>query len=128
MAQATTAAPVVPIGPAPNVSVQPKPMAVPPCDKPGGMGLARIVEIDTTGGPGFGFEHFKQYDFLRDKEVVPTFDDGPWPGTRPPYSRRCPTNASRRLSSRSASTPPGIRRSPSGDCGRHDSRHAYVVA
>jgi peptidoglycan/xylan/chitin deacetylase (PgdA/CDA1 family) len=51
-----------------------------PCDKPGGMGLARIVEIDTTGGPGFGFQHFKQYDFLRDKEVVLTFDDGPWPG------------------------------------------------
>ena len=51
-----------------------------PCDKPGGMGLARVVEIDTTGGPGFGFEHFKQYDFLRDKEVVLTFDDGPWPG------------------------------------------------
>jgi peptidoglycan/xylan/chitin deacetylase (PgdA/CDA1 family) len=83
MAQTTTAAPVVPIGPAPNVSVQPKPMAVPSCDKPGGMGLARIVEIDTTGGPGFGFEHFKQYDFLRDKEVVLTFDDGPWPGNTP---------------------------------------------
>ena len=49
------------------------------CDKPGGMGLSRIVEIDTTGGPGFGFEHFKQYDFLREKEVVLTFDDGPWP-------------------------------------------------
>jgi peptidoglycan-N-acetylglucosamine deacetylase len=29
--------------------------------------------------PGFGFEHFKQHDFLRDKEVVLTFDDGPWP-------------------------------------------------
>ena len=43
------------------------------------MGLSRIVEINTTGGPGFGFEHFKQYDFLRDKEVVLTFDDGPWP-------------------------------------------------
>jgi peptidoglycan/xylan/chitin deacetylase (PgdA/CDA1 family) len=51
----------------------------PACDKPGAMGLSRIVEIDTTGGPGFGFEHFKQYDFLRDKEVVLTFDDGPWP-------------------------------------------------
>src|SRR6185437_5752780 len=23
-----------------------------PCNKPGGMGLSRIVEIDTTGGPG----------------------------------------------------------------------------
>jgi peptidoglycan/xylan/chitin deacetylase (PgdA/CDA1 family) len=53
------------------------------CDKPDGMGLSRIVEIDTTGGPGFGFEHFKQYDFLRDKEVVLTFDDGPWPQSTP---------------------------------------------
>jgi peptidoglycan/xylan/chitin deacetylase (PgdA/CDA1 family) len=53
------------------------------CDKPGGMGLSRIVEIDTTGGPGFGFEHFKQYDFLRDKEIVLTFDDGPWPENTP---------------------------------------------
>jgi peptidoglycan-N-acetylglucosamine deacetylase len=52
---------------------------IPPCNKPDGMGLSRIVEIDTTGGPAFGFEHFKQYDFLRDKEVVLTFDDGPWP-------------------------------------------------
>jgi peptidoglycan/xylan/chitin deacetylase (PgdA/CDA1 family) len=42
-----------------------------------------VVEIDTTGGPGFGFEHFKAYDFLRDKEVVLTFDDGPWPGHTP---------------------------------------------
>jgi len=66
--------------PAPNASAQNKPANnIPACDKPGGMGLSRIVEIDTTGGPGFGFEHFKQYDFLRDKEVVLTFDDGPWP-------------------------------------------------
>ncbi|HKM88800.1 MAG TPA: polysaccharide deacetylase family protein [Xanthobacteraceae bacterium] len=56
---------------------------IPACDKPGGMGLSRIVEIDTTGGPGFGFEHFKQYDFLREKEIVLTFDDGPWPENTP---------------------------------------------
>lgn len=43
------------------------------------LGVARTVEIDTSGGPGFGFEHFKAYDFLRDHEVVLTFDDGPWP-------------------------------------------------
>jgi hypothetical protein len=41
-----------------------------------------IVEIDTTGGPGFGFEHLKQYDFLRDKEIVLTFDDVPRPERR----------------------------------------------
>jgi peptidoglycan/xylan/chitin deacetylase (PgdA/CDA1 family) len=83
IAQASTPTPAA----APNAAAQPKPApaatSIPPCDKPGGMGLARIVEIDTTGGPGFGFEHFKQYDFLRDKEVVLTFDDGPWPGNTP---------------------------------------------
>jgi peptidoglycan/xylan/chitin deacetylase (PgdA/CDA1 family) len=42
------------------------------------MGIARTVEIDTAGGPGFGSQHFKTYDFLRDHEVVLTFDDGPW--------------------------------------------------
>ncbi len=50
---------------------------------PNSLGVARVVEIDTTGGPGFGFEHFKAYDFLRDGEVVLTFDDGPWPGNTP---------------------------------------------
>jgi peptidoglycan/xylan/chitin deacetylase (PgdA/CDA1 family) len=54
-----------------------------PCANPGALGIARVVEIDTTGGPGFGFEHFKQLDFLRDKEVVLTFDDGPWPLNTP---------------------------------------------
>jgi peptidoglycan/xylan/chitin deacetylase (PgdA/CDA1 family) len=42
-----------------------------------------VVEIDTTGGPGFGFEHFKSHDFLREREVVLTFDDGPWPKNTP---------------------------------------------
>ena len=28
-----------------------------------------------------GLEHYKAYDFLQEKEVVLTFDDGPWPGT-----------------------------------------------
>src|SRR5579883_906417 len=57
--------------------------AIPPCDKPDALGLSRIVQIDTTGGPAFGTEHFKQYDFLREKEVVLTFDDGPWPENTP---------------------------------------------
>jgi peptidoglycan/xylan/chitin deacetylase (PgdA/CDA1 family) len=56
---------------------------IPACDKPDAIGLSRIVEIDTTGGPAFGTEHFKQYDFLRDHEVVLTFDDGPWKGNTP---------------------------------------------
>jgi peptidoglycan/xylan/chitin deacetylase (PgdA/CDA1 family) len=43
--------------------------------------VSRTVEIDTASGPGFGGEHFKQHDFLRNNEVVLTFDDGPWPTT-----------------------------------------------
>ena len=61
----------------------PTPAAVgpelPKCTNPNALGISRVVRIDTTGGPGFGFEHFKAYDFLRDREVVLTFDDGPWP-------------------------------------------------
>jgi peptidoglycan/xylan/chitin deacetylase (PgdA/CDA1 family) len=53
------------------------------CKNPNALGVSRVVQIDTTGGPGFGFEHFKAYDFLKDHEVVLTFDDGPWPGNTP---------------------------------------------
>src|SRR5882757_7527423 len=53
------------------------------CANADALGVSRVVEIDTTGGPGFGFEHFKQLDFLADKEVVLTFDDGPWPANTP---------------------------------------------
>jgi len=85
LAQNTTAAPA----PAPAASAPaPAPLpavakAIPACNNPDAIGLSRVVEIDTTGGPAFGTEHFKQYDFLRDKEVVLTFDDGPWPENTP---------------------------------------------
>lgn len=74
---ATPAAAPAPTKPAPA------PAAKAACANPDALGISRIVEIDTTGGPGFGFEHFKQLDFLRDKEVVLTFDDGPWPNNTP---------------------------------------------
>jgi len=73
-AAAPQAAPVPAAAPAPTRA---------PCTNPNALGVARTVEIDTTGGPGFGFEHFKELDFLKDKEVVLTFDDGPWPGNTP---------------------------------------------
>jgi peptidoglycan/xylan/chitin deacetylase (PgdA/CDA1 family) len=53
------------------------------CANPDALGVSRVVEIDTTGGPGFGFAYFKQLDFLADKEIVLTFDDGPWPVNTP---------------------------------------------
>jgi len=46
-------------------------------NNPNVLGVARTVEIDTTGGPAFGFEHYKMHDFLMMKEIVLTFDDGP---------------------------------------------------
>jgi peptidoglycan/xylan/chitin deacetylase (PgdA/CDA1 family) len=74
---AAPAAAAAPAAPAPPAATKPT------CTNPDALGISRTVEIDTTGGPGFGFEHFKQLDFLRDKEVVLTFDDGPWPGNTP---------------------------------------------
>ena len=64
--------------PAPLPAPQPAKSA---CANPDGLGVSRTVVIDTTGGPGFGFLQYKQFDFLTDKEVVLTFDDGPWPTT-----------------------------------------------
>ncbi|MBN8959653.1 MAG: polysaccharide deacetylase family protein [Rhizobiales bacterium] len=69
--------------PAAAPAATPAPATKAACANPDALGISRIVEIDTTGGPGFGFEHFKQLDFLRDKEVVLTFDDGPWPNNTP---------------------------------------------
>ena len=79
---APTAATPAPAAPAP-APTPPTAKAIPACDNPDALGLSRVVEIDSTGGPAFGTEHFKQYDFLRDKEVVLTFDDGPWPDNTP---------------------------------------------
>ena len=82
-APAFAAAPPAP-APVAQPSVIPPPPAPAPAaancpGNPNPLGISRTVEVDTTGGPGFGFEHFKQYDFLQPGEVVLTFDDGPWP-------------------------------------------------
>src|SRR5262249_62074222 len=54
-------------------------------NNPNAIGLARIVEVDTSGGPGFGFEHFKDLHFLCSKEFVLRFADGPVRGTPPAW-------------------------------------------
>jgi peptidoglycan/xylan/chitin deacetylase (PgdA/CDA1 family) len=77
-----TTAPAAMAAPALAAAATPAPARA-PCANPDALGIGRVVEIDTTGGPGFGFEHFKQLDFLRDKEIVLTFDDGPWPLNTP---------------------------------------------
>ena len=68
--------------PAPPAAAAPAPAASCP-GNPNALGVARVVEVDTLGGPGFGFEHFKSHDFLQPGEVVLTFDDGPWPRHTP---------------------------------------------
>jgi peptidoglycan/xylan/chitin deacetylase (PgdA/CDA1 family) len=85
---APAAAPVAAPAPAaPPAAAAPAPPAIKApaiaCANPSAMGVSRVVEIDTTGGPGFGSQHFKSLDFLRDHEVVLTFDDGPWLNTTP---------------------------------------------
>ena len=44
---------------------------------PNALGVSRVIEIDTTGGPRFGQQQYKDVNFLQDGEVVLTFDDGP---------------------------------------------------
>lgn len=68
---------------APETAALPEAAAQTSCDNPDALGVSRTVEVDTTGAPGFGFEHYKAYDFLQDKEVVLTFDDGPQVRTTP---------------------------------------------
>jgi peptidoglycan/xylan/chitin deacetylase (PgdA/CDA1 family) len=87
------ATPAAATQPAPAPVAAPQPVAAPApapaplkapdivCNNPNAMKVSRVVEIDTTGGPGFGSQHFKTMDFLRDHEVVLTFDDGPWLNT-----------------------------------------------
>ena len=86
----------------PAAMAPPAPAAAPAvatakCDNPNALGVARVVQIDTTGGPGFGFEHFKAYDFLRDHEIVLTFDDGPWPGNTPAVLKALADNCTKAL-------------------------------
>ncbi|MGH8514862.1 MAG: polysaccharide deacetylase family protein, partial [Gammaproteobacteria bacterium] len=87
-----TVAPDQPLATPPPVAAAAPTLAAPPpaaaaastCPgNPNALGVSRVVEIDTTGGPGFGWEHFKIHDFLRNREVVLTFDDGPWPSNTP---------------------------------------------
>jgi peptidoglycan/xylan/chitin deacetylase (PgdA/CDA1 family) len=86
-AAATPAAPAPVAAPQPVAAPAPAPAPLKApdivCNNPNAMKVSRVVEIDTTGGPGFGSQHFKTMDFLRDHEIVLTFDDGPWLNNTP---------------------------------------------
>ena len=50
------------------------------------LGVSRVIEIDTSGGPIFGSatKREKEQDLLAENEVVLTFDDGPVPWVTKP--------------------------------------------
>ena len=82
--QAVAAAPSAAPAPAPQPVAEKRPAYTKPvCNNPNALGVARTVQIDTTGGPGLGMSQYRDYDFLQPGEVVLTFDDGPWPNTTP---------------------------------------------
>ena len=57
------------------------------CPDPGkALGVSRVIEIDTSGGPIFGSATQRENEarFLADDEVVLTFDDGPVPWVTKP--------------------------------------------
>jgi len=48
-----------------------------------GIGVHRTINLNTAGGKRYGSSHGRNKDFLRPKEVVLTFDDGPVPSITP---------------------------------------------
>jgi peptidoglycan/xylan/chitin deacetylase (PgdA/CDA1 family) len=58
--------------------------AAEPCPgNPDALGTARILAVDPNTTPPVGRKQFPQTLPLGPREVVLTFDDGPWPGTTP---------------------------------------------
>jgi peptidoglycan/xylan/chitin deacetylase (PgdA/CDA1 family) len=53
------------------------------CPRPGALGTSRILKVDAATTPRVGLKSFPQTLPLGDREVVLTFDDGPWPPTTP---------------------------------------------
>ncbi len=51
------------------------------CPRAGALGTSRILGVDPAATPRVGRKSFPQTLPLGDREVVLTFDDGPWPAT-----------------------------------------------
>jgi peptidoglycan-N-acetylglucosamine deacetylase len=88
--------------------------AATPCPgNPDALATSRIVTVNVAATPRVGRKHFPTTLPLADKEVVLTFDDGPWPGTTPAVldalKREC-VLATFFLLGRNAATYPGLAR------------------
>ncbi len=53
------------------------------CPRSDTLGTSRILQVDAKSFPRVGLKSFAETLPLQDKEVVLTFDDGPWPTTTP---------------------------------------------
>ena len=51
------------------------------CPRKDALGTSRVLRVDAATSPRVGLKSFPQTLPLQDREVVLTFDDGPWPGT-----------------------------------------------
>src|SRR5471032_1423070 len=58
-------------------------LAAPCPGNPDALGTERVLNVDATSTPRVGRKHFPSTLPLARKELVLTFDDGPWPGTTP---------------------------------------------
>src|SRR5260370_17069544 len=66
--------------PMPAAQASPMPAAMASsCSNPDALGVSRVVEIDTTAGPGLRFQHFKAHDFLPQRPISPPFTHRPCP-------------------------------------------------
>jgi peptidoglycan/xylan/chitin deacetylase (PgdA/CDA1 family) len=68
------------------IAITATPLAVAAAPCPGNsdaLGTERVMEVDVKSSPRVGRKHFPSTLALRPKELVLTFDDGPWPGTTP---------------------------------------------
>jgi peptidoglycan/xylan/chitin deacetylase (PgdA/CDA1 family) len=54
--------------------------AEPPCPNPDALGTSRVMSVSAATTPRIGTKQFPATLALAPKEVVLTFDDGPWPG------------------------------------------------
>jgi peptidoglycan/xylan/chitin deacetylase (PgdA/CDA1 family) len=51
------------------------------CPRKDALGTSRVLTVDAATSPRVGLKSFPQTLPLEDREVVLTFDDGPWPAT-----------------------------------------------
>ena len=51
------------------------------CPRQDALGTSRVITVDAATTPRVGLRSFPKTLELRDREIVLTFDDGPWPAT-----------------------------------------------